>query len=393
MSIQPWISVRHAALSELTLVILTYNRPEMVQRLLRYLRSHASEVALVLLDHGDVESQENNAAAIASLFPEVKHLRLPLETEWAEVLAKGVLEVKTRFSAFCPDDDIPVIDGMIDAVSMLIVNQQMVCAQGYVLSLTETESAICFGPIEDYVPSYDGDTPLKRLFNMMRRYQPVFFAFYRTEVLEWVVNQISAVKISNLNLMFQEFFYAALVCTKGAIGRSASISLWRRVTGSHTDRRTIHPYHQLIDNPGGLAADYLEFREQLIPYYLDDAIPDFSAQEAGIRRVFDLVYLQFLVRHINYAELEAKICQLLEDPEHDYFSGLCAQESNFDSRNCAAVPEFQDSNVLIDIGVLKDAAQVTEELLQGSVNVGREKKISTDMLMDAVRLALDYRSA
>ncbi len=393
MNIQPWISVRHAALSELTLIVLTYNRPEMVQRLLGYLRRHAPEVTLILVDHSDDASQQSNAAAIASQFNEITHLRLPLETSWADVLVQGVSDIKTRYSAFCPDDDIPVIDGIVDAVSMLIVNQQMACAQGYVLSLTETESGTCFGPIEDYVPSYDDKAPLTRLFSMMRRYQPVFFGFYRTDALVWVTREFAAARISSLNLMFQELFHAALVCSRGAIGRSASISLWRRVAGSHTDRRTIHPYHQLIDNPGLLGSDYLEFREQLIRYYLDDAKPDLSAQQAGVRRVFDLVFLQFLVRHINYAELEEKICQLLENPGHDYFSGLSAQQSGFDIRNFAALADFQDDRVLVDRAVLAEAAEVSAEFLQGSYNAAREKKISTEMLIDAIRLALDYRAS
>lgn len=390
----PWISVRHAALSELTLVVLTYNRAAMVQRLLNYLSQQAPEITLVLLDHGDDESQLSNAAAIASFSPAIRHLRLPVEMPLQEVLLKGCDEMTTRFSAFCPDDDIPVIDGIIDAVSMLITDARMVCAQGYVLSLTETDSAMYFGPVEDYVPSYDDDAPLKRLSNMMRRYQPVFFGFYRTETLVWAIRKFAVAKIFNLNIMFQEFFYAALVCSRGGIGRSHSILLWRRVAGSHTDRRRIHPYHQLIDNPSQLAADYLVFREQLIPYYLNEKDSGSSAQESGVRRLFDLVFLQFLVRHINYVDLDAKIDQLLDNPDQDYFDGLPVQESVFDVANFRAVSEFQGNAVDVQVNceVFDDAVQVSYELAMCELKHWREKKISTEMLNKAIGSALEYRN-
>lgn len=392
MNIQPWISVRHAALSELTLVILTYNRPAMVQRLLRYLHKQAPEITLLLLDHGDAESQESNAAAVAGIAPSIRHLRLPVEIHHTEVLIAGCAEITTPYSAFCPDDDIPVIDGIVDAMSMLIVNQNMVCVQGYILSLTESDSAMYFGPFEDYVPSYDDQEPLKRLFNMMRRYQPCFWGFYRTEILVRVTREF--VSANNSNLMFHEFFHAALVCSRGAIGRSPSISLWRRVAGSHTDRRKIHPFHQLIDSPSQLGTDYLAFRERLLPYYLDEAQADAGAQESGIRRLIDLIFMQFLVRHINYAELEAKISDFLEDPNHDYFSTLTVQEANFDAGSFLPFPDLKDDNVdvLVSHEVLVDAAQVSQEFSMGTLNRWREKKVTTEMLSSAIRAALDYRS-
>ena len=384
-------AARLAALSELTLIILTYNRPAMVQRLLSYLRTQAPEITLVLLDHGDAESQENNAAAITSFFPSIRHIRLPIETPLIEVMATGSAGITTQFSALCPDDDIPVIDGIINAVSMLIYNPRMACAQGYALSLTETDSAMYFGPIEDWVPSCDDDAPLSRLFSLMRRYQPVFFGFYRTEILVWVLREFVVAKISNL--MFQEFFHAALVCSRGTIGRSPSISLWRRVAGSHTDRRTIHPYHQMIDSPTMLGANYLEFREQIVPYYLDDAQPDSISQESGVRRLIDLVFMQFLVRHINYGELDEKIRQLLGDLHHDYFPMLTAQEQDFDTQNFMQIPDFKDIDVFVSNQVFNEAAQVTQEMSIGAQNQGRERKISIKMLMGAIKSALDYRSS
>lgn len=387
-----WVSVRHAALSELTLVILTYNRPVMVQRLLGFLHKQAPEITLVLLDHGDVESQQRNAAAVAEINPLIKHMRLPVETAHTEALIAGCAEITTPYSAFCPDDDIPVIDGIIDAVAMLISDPRMVCVQGYILSLTETDSAMYFGPFEDYVPSYDDKAPLKRLFDMMRRYQPCFWGFYRTEILVWVIREFASA--NNSNLMFHEFFHAALVCSRGAIGRSPSISLWRRVAGSHTDRRKIHPYHQLIDSPMQLGADYQAFRERLLPYYLDEAKSDLHDQKSGVRRLIDLVFMQFLVRHINYGELDAKITELLEDLNQDYFSTLTVMEANFDTGNFVPAPDFKDNNVdvLVSHDVLKDAAQVSHELLLGTLNHWREKKVSTEMLVDAIKSALDYRS-
>jgi glycosyltransferase domain-containing protein len=387
MSTEPWISVRHAALSDLTLVIVTYNRPEMVQRLLGYLQRQAPEVTLLLLDHGDDASQLSNAAAIASFLPAVRHLRLPDDATSADLMIRLGTEIATTYSALCTDDDIPVIDGIIDAVSMLIAHPDMVCAQGYALSLTETDTAIYFGPIEDYVPSYDNAAPLNRLFDLMRRYQPIPYAIYRTEMLFWVYGECARANISNL--IFAEIFHAALVCSRGTVGRSPSISLWRRAAGSYVDRRKVHPFHQLIDSPAMLGSSYLEFRERLVPYYLDDA--NVNGNEAGVRRLIDLVFMQFLVRHINPGELEVMIMHLLDDPAHDYFPGLTARKQDFDARDFMPLTDFKESDVFVDNEVFKEAEQVTLALAQGKFDFGREKKISTEMLVGAIESALDYR--
>ena len=390
MNIQPWISVRHAALSELTLVILTYNRPVMVQRLLNYLHTQAPEVSLVLVDHGDTESQESNAAAVALLSPEIRHLRLSDKISFAEVLVKGCAEIKTQFSALCPDDDIPVIEGIIDAVSMLITDTRMVCAQGYVLSLNETDSAMYFGPFEDSTSGYVDEAPLKRLFSMMRRYQPVFFGFYRTEILVWVIHEFAEAKIFNLNVMFQEFFHAALVCSRGAIGRSQSISLWRRVAGSHTDRRAIHPCVQLIDNPTLFAASYQDFCEQIIPYYMDKAQSGSAFQKSPVRRTINLVYLYHLFQILVCEDFEDHVNAVVDCPDFSLLKKLSTNESCFDAQLFQSITDFRDVNieVLVYHKLLDEAAQVSQELSLGTI---RERKISTEMLIRAIRSALDYR--
>ncbi len=397
MSLSPRISSlpnrgelsREAILSQLTLVVLTYNRPAMVQRLVNYLRTRAPEISLVLVDHGDAESQESNARAAASHSPAIRHFRLPEEMAFLDVLVRAADEFSGPYSAFCPDDDIPVIDGMADAVSMLSADPRMVCAQGYVLSLSETDSAMYFGPVGDFVPSFDDEAPLTRLFSMMRRYQPVFFGFYRTEILLWAIREFVAAKIPGL--MLQEFFHAALVCSRGTIGRSPSISLWRRLAGSHTDRRMIHPFHQLVDNPTTLAARYLEFRDKLVPYYIGDARAVPPDAELGVCRLIDLVFVQYFVRHIDYAELDGKIRELLVDPGKDYFATLAAQEQAFATGDFVAVPDFCDIDVRVSKGLFEQAAQVTRELSTGIIDQGREQRISSEMLIDAIKSALHYR--
>jgi glycosyltransferase domain-containing protein len=378
---------RRAVLSDLTLAVLAYNRPNSVQRLLRYLRAHAPEISLVLIDHGDAASQESNAAALAQIRPEIKHVRLDVSTSWADILTTATAEMATPYAALCPDDDIPVIAGVIDAVSMLAADPQMACAQGYALSFRETESAVYFGPVEDYVPSYDDSTPLPRLFGMMRRYQPVFFGYYRTDALTWSIREFIAANIPNL--MFQEFFHAALVCARGTIGRSPSISLWRRITGSHTDRRTIHPFHLLINSPAKLGTDYRGFCEKLIPYFSRDE--QSAGDEAAVRRLIDLVFLQFLVRHIDYGELDGKIRELLRTPGKDHFAALPALDHGFDATKFLFIRDIPGAWVSKDL--LEEAAQVTQELLNGVTNTARERSISIDMLVAAIRSALEYQTA
>ncbi len=383
--------VNKGILSELTLVVVTYNRPTMVQRLVRYLCSQAPELLLVLVDHGDPESQESNAIALSSLSTAVRHLRLPEEMLLDEVLVRATDQLSTPYAAFCPDDDIPVIDGIFAALSMLSEDSDMVCAHGYILSLTETNTAMYFGPVEDYVPSYNNAEPLARLFSMMRRYQPLFWSFYRTEILVWVMHEVAAAKLSNS--MFQEFFHAALVCSRGKIGRAPSISLWRRVTDSHVDRRRIHPFHQLIDNPSLLGANYKEFCDKLLPYYIEDVSRVTSDNAFVVSRVIDLVFVQFLVRHIDYGELDGKIREFLNDLDRDYFASLPTQQQADDTKNFMLI-QSDDINTeyWINENLFMVATEVSDELSTGCHNNGRELIISIEMLIRAIKSAMEYRS-
>jgi len=375
-------------LSELTFLVLTYNRPEMVQRLLRYLQAQAPEISLVLVDHGDMQSQESNASAVALISPSIKHLCLPLETSLQKVLIEASDAITTKYSAFCPDDDIPIIDGVIDALLMLSTNPLVVCAQGYVLSFTETDSATCFGPIEDFVPGYNDEVPLKRLFSMIRRYQLVFWGLYRTEILTWSVREFAAANISNL--MFQEFFFAALVCSRGVIERIQSIYLWRRTDASIVDRRNVHAYHQLVDNPSKFGAEYCEFRDNLIPYYSAEMKTNIPINRAYVSRILDLIFVQFLVRHINYSELDGHIQMFLAEPNKNYFSSLAAHKPSFNIENFTTFAHHLDNNILIDKGLLEEVTNIDFERLRGGVSNVIERNISTQMLIDAVKSALAY---
>jgi hypothetical protein len=106
-------------LSELTIVIQTYNRPLQLERSIEYWRDFP--VKVIILDGSE------KACLVDGLQPNTQQIfyySFPTDGEsntenWARRIRFGVGLMTTRFSALCCDDDVYTISGLVNALELL----------------------------------------------------------------------------------------------------------------------------------------------------------------------------------------------------------------------------------------------------------------------------------
>lgn len=379
-----------------TMVVLTFNRPTLVKALLAFLGLSHPHFRIIVLDHGDAKSQALNARVIAeSQLINVEHLRFSDNLDLRDVLVDGLSAVDSEFSSIFPDDDIPHIQGIEASVRYLASHPRYVAAQGYVLSFTEQSRHIRIHDVADFVPSFVGDNPLSRLLQLSRRFQPVIFAVYRTEVLKWSHRRLKG--LSTANVLFRELFHASLIAFKGDIARVPEIFMLRRITGSYLDRRHIHPVYQMIDSPATLASEYAYFRDQLLDCFYADSFSDESIiNRKEATRIVDLIHMFYFIRHLAPPEVcvETEILKYLDTPDRSYFETLQKPPENVEAdssfRELAMPVGGLGSSVSAKEATLQRAREFTQAISQGQSN--DEIRITTTALNQIAEHIRGYSS-
>jgi hypothetical protein len=82
-----------------------------------------------------------------------------------------------------PDDDIPLPHAIAECVTFLSKNKDYAAAWGYVVDFTAHGTDIDLFRVRWFAPSIDEQTSLERIYHLVRRYHPFFWAVYRKEVL------------------------------------------------------------------------------------------------------------------------------------------------------------------------------------------------------------------
>ncbi len=313
-----------------TMVILTFNRPLLVRRLLDCLVSSNVMFRILLLDHGDEQSRDHNRRLVEQSALNMEHVSYSDDVDLREVLCDGLQRVDTEYASIFPDDDIPNIPGVEASVRYLASHPDYVAAQGYILGFTEDDSGISLHSVQDFVPSFIADDSLSRLLQLSRRFQPIFYAVYRADALKWSHSRLARLEIPNI--MFQELYHASIVVFRGNVARIPEIFMLRRITGSHVDRRHIHPVHQMIESPVKLADDYICYRSQLLDTLYDDGFCDESAMgrnEAG--RIIDLIHALYVERHFDGSFVESELHKILMEPGRSYFDNTPPENHNLET--------------------------------------------------------------
>ncbi|GEM_PF-1671644 len=175
---------RHAGAGDLTVIVPTYNRYQLLGRLLHYYRACRAPYPMLLLD----SSRDAMPAEVQELLrtlPNASHLRYEPSIRPTAKMADGAHQVTTPFAVLWADDDLMVPRAMGKAVEFLQQHQEASVAHGYAglfeqrpaLERAGQGKTLSVGPYTQN--SYLDETATQRLAHYFRSGSTIFYSVHR----------------------------------------------------------------------------------------------------------------------------------------------------------------------------------------------------------------------
>jgi glycosyltransferase domain-containing protein len=240
-----------------TLVVPTYNRPQLFGQLLRYLSRRQAQFRIVVLDSGKDDTRQANRAAVKAAGLDIRYLEFDSSIPPFEKFWRGAQAVATPYASFCADDDLPLVESFDPIVRHLAATPGCAVAHGWYFTFRMGEAFELTGMLYRGASIVDHG-PLERLYWLMRNYEAMTYGVYRTEVLQDVLSRVQCVQTN----MARELLGSALAVVAGAAQRLPLIYQGRSMEPSMYVADW-HPIDYLISSPERLFREYAMYREAI----------------------------------------------------------------------------------------------------------------------------------
>jgi glycosyltransferase domain-containing protein len=166
------------SIEQLTVVLLTHNRPAFLRRALRYYTQFG--LRLMVLD-SSTESGESIAAPYADV--DYRHIPHFGYTGFQSKLKYGAAQVQTRYMVFAADDDFILYNGLSESVAFLQDHPDYGMCHGYCLMyLTHARHVSYYRRDKKIDGDFNSDSVQERVLSFMHEFQPPFYAVIRTDL-------------------------------------------------------------------------------------------------------------------------------------------------------------------------------------------------------------------
>ncbi|RDI48149.1 TIGR00180 family glycosyltransferase [Aquicella lusitana] len=250
-------------LQNVTLIIPTYNRPHYLTRLLNYYASKQTPIRFLILDSSDTQSKTSNEQAVAALGDKARYVNFPSTIPVAAKLFEGLKLVETPYCAFCADDDLVFIDGLLQALTTLQSNPDYVCVDGIYLNFNQVQNNVHLR-IEYATKGIGAEDPGARVFKLYQKYESLFYGVFRTKNALDIFSGVS----KNPSLHYQELFQATSALL---IGKSHRLPIFyaarQHCDPADMNRDKWQTYYWFAENPKEFMEHYLLYREELWNFY------------------------------------------------------------------------------------------------------------------------------
>jgi glycosyltransferase domain-containing protein len=183
----------------------------------------------------------------------------PTVTPYAKIttVARSVV---TSYVAMMTDDDVSFPQTIDACLDHLELNPDVVVAQGYVLRFSAAPEVMDIHNMQWFVGSITKATPLERLYELMRRYQPFFWAVFRTDAYLRAADAAMSAK----GAFFEELAFTATLALLGNSARLPMIHTLRRDEDSQVPPAEGHPFFWFLRDSPSFFAGYVDYRNQLV---------------------------------------------------------------------------------------------------------------------------------
>lgn len=306
--------------SELTLILPTHNRPSHTAAQLRFFRSLGFRHHVVVADSSNPTEAEAVRAACAGI---AEYRRFdPLASD---KLLAAVKSAQTQFVVMAPDDDIVFPHAIEAAFEHLVRHPDYVVAHGYTLRFGIEGGDVDIHHVYGFTPSINHDDPLERHYDLMRRYQPFFWAVFRREILVSLLEAARGVS----GPLFQELMFMNAAVLQGKIAMLPMIYAMRGMESSHTPITSSHPLYWFLRDAQSFFSSYLSYRDRLADFIRARALisdtrhfpdPMSGAADSPLEQMIDIAHATWLGRSVDVGAIN-HAAQLLLGKSKPLISG------------------------------------------------------------------------
>jgi glycosyltransferase domain-containing protein len=246
-----------AAAAELTIILPTHNRNELCKAQVRFLQRRGIRHRVIVADSSDDPDEELRKICTDA----VEYRRFKPSTPPATKYALAAQLVTTSYLAMITDDDISLPHAIDACLDYLRSHPDYAVAQGYVLDFSISETLVDIRSVRWFTPSIAESTPVRRLYELMRRYQPSFWTVFRTDSF---VRAITAAEAAKGAFFFQELTFTATIALLGNSARLPIVQTLRGQEVSTLPAAQGHPFLWFIKDAGSFFAAYVRYRNGLL---------------------------------------------------------------------------------------------------------------------------------
>ncbi|MBI1983196.1 MAG: TIGR00180 family glycosyltransferase [Acidobacteria bacterium] len=283
----------------LTVLIPSKDREAALGALLQYYADAGLKYRILVLESG------SRYRALIDRYPllDIELIEFHEQTAIQDKLQKGLASVRTPLVAMCTDDDITTHEGLKKAGGFLVQHPEYSACQGYHVLFSAAEKFINLISIAYFTPSLDQPDPLGRVNALIRRYQPVCWAVFRTPTMVEAAATFSRASL----LLFYELLWSATAAINGKVKRLPMIYCLRRIDYPHL---SANPLYAVMESPQGFFADYLAYRNILV----ERIGPGVACSRAELAHILDVMHACYFGRETNTGILGFFTDKLLNRP-------------------------------------------------------------------------------
>lgn len=288
----------------LTIIMPTKNRPAQCAAQLRFFRDCRVRHRMLVADSSDAAE----AALVRKACKGIAEYRYfdpttRVTDKWGQVVS----EVTTPFVVMTPDDDITFPHAIDAALQSLIDKPDYAAAHGHVLRFGTHYDHFDIHGVFSFTPSITDDDPLRRHYQLMRRYQPFIWAVFRTPIFAEALRRAAMVE----GAIFQEVAFMNTAVLHGKVMRLPNVYAMRGSAESLSAKADTDPLFWYLKNANQFFGLYGAYRIALSENIraMNIRVPN----NTDLTQLLDLVHGAWLGRAVDVGIINHSARILLGD--------------------------------------------------------------------------------
>jgi glycosyltransferase domain-containing protein len=301
---------RGKAMSKLTIIIPTRDRPRCVAAQLRFFRDCGLRKRIIVADESGAEHTEAVRTAcqgIAAYHHFEQDAYTSVWSRFGDKILKLLPLIETPYVVMTPDDDITLPHAMEQSVAYLDSHESYSAARGYWLGFRGDESSFDLYEVNSFTPSIDDDDPLVRMHRLMSRYQPFVWSVFRVEELATAL----AASMTAEGVLFQELMFMNAAVCRGKVARLPVIFGLTSQEESIAPRTETQPLDWFLHDPEDFIDTYYRYRLTLARHVAGLGIA--APQAASLDQLLDIFHAIWLSGEVDRGTLNHAAQRILDN--------------------------------------------------------------------------------